>query len=84
MTLPTIHLNGTSQEALIDDARTAYSALDEAVKALCRMHPHGRDYYPVPGTWDAASDEHDTRIQAVQGVMSEIGSWAKQVSLLQR
>ena len=48
------------------------------------MHPHGRDYYPVPGTWDAASDEHDTRIQAVQGAMNEIGAWAEQVSLLQR
>ena len=81
-TLPTIHLNGSSKRSLVRDAQSAYSALIAAVDALCAMHPHQRDYYPSPGTWDAASDEHADRIKAVSGVMDDICDWANQVQNL--
>jgi hypothetical protein len=82
MTLPTIHLNGSSKESLVHDARTAYSALLDAADALSRMSPHRRDYYTAPDTWDAATAEHAARIEAVQGVMDSVSEWALAVQNL--
>ena len=47
MTKPTIHLNGTSGEALLEGYRTAMEAVGEAVRKLNNeTHPNARDYYP--------------------------------------
>jgi hypothetical protein len=43
---PTVHLNGTGKADLLEAARTAYSALGEARRALQGVCPNGRDYYP--------------------------------------
>lgn len=63
MTLPTIHLNGTSLQALMDANDKAYRALGEAMEALAQAAPNGRDYYPQgPDALRAAISEHETRM----------------------
>ena len=79
MILPTIHLNGTSRESLVDDACIARRALESAITALVQMRPHERDYYPAPGTFGPASDEHEQRIQAVRRVSDELMEWTQKV-----
>jgi hypothetical protein len=46
MLTPTIHINGTSRDALIDAAIDARAAVREAKEALRGVAPNGRDYYP--------------------------------------
>lgn len=46
MRLPTIHLNGTARDALLNDVATAEQAVRVAIRALIDAAPNGRDYYP--------------------------------------
>ena len=45
MMIPTIHLNGTSRDALLSELESAYIAMQSAIKALSAVTVHGRDYY---------------------------------------
>jgi hypothetical protein len=47
MTVPDIHLNGTSKESLIEDLCTASAAIEAAYQAVKQTAPNGRDYYRV-------------------------------------
>jgi len=46
MMVPSIHLNGSSKESLLDDVHEARMALAAAISALGKCWPNGRDYYP--------------------------------------
>lgn len=46
MVIPTVHLNGTSGEALFNEYRAAINAVGKAKEALMAITTHGRDYYP--------------------------------------
>ena len=46
MTLPTVHLNGTSRDVLVEQRTEVGQALNAALDALVGASPHGRDYYP--------------------------------------
>jgi hypothetical protein len=46
MLAPTIHLNGTNQTDLVDNALRVRLALAEVLEKLHDMAPNGRDYYP--------------------------------------
>jgi hypothetical protein len=46
MMTPTVHLNGTSREELMNQLLEAIRAIDNARNALARARPHDRDYYP--------------------------------------
>lgn len=73
MTLPTIHLNGTSVESLLEDNDKAYRALDLALSAMRQSAPNGRDYYPQsPSAINSAIDEHQERMRKVYEVMKEL------------
>jgi hypothetical protein len=73
MIFPTVHLNGTSKEALIDDLTRAYTALTSALTALALAEPNGRDYYPQgPDALKTAQAEHKFRLQRVEDVRKEI------------
>ena len=73
MTLPTIHLNGTSPEMLrrgYEDARLAVSA---AMQALSRIEFNARDYYVQgPAAWRVADDEMQARYVALEKVGDEL------------
>lgn len=73
MTLPTIHLNGTSAERLIEALCQASAALDSAYAALKETSPNGRDYYPQgPTALASAEREHFSRLARVDSVKDEI------------
>jgi len=41
---PSVNINGTSREALVDARRDAFEAIHAAMNALRETMPHGRDY----------------------------------------
>jgi hypothetical protein len=73
LALPTIHLNGTSAQSLLDDIRDAAIAVRAAMDALSRTAPNGRDYYPQGN--DAliiASGQHAERMARLRSVYAEL------------
>lgn len=82
LSIPTVHLNGTSGNALLDQLMTAINALHDAREALAMAAPHGRDYYVQPDTsgFDRAQEEHRARLRQIEGVIHELGTLAEGVS----
>lgn len=75
---PTIHLNGTSRAELLAGYVEVIDALDEAIAALRRAAPHGRDYYSQsPNAYPQARDEHLARIAALDAIRQEINTLAE-------
>ncbi len=73
LTRPLIHSNGTSASALANDYGLARDALADALNALGRCYPHGRDYYHQPATqFTKAQEEHRIRMDKVRSAMFEI------------
>jgi len=80
MMKPTIHLNGTSREALHEQYLNAWHALREAQRMLDLSHPHGRDYYvqnkegegPYGEPFYLAEKEHRARVHALVKVEQEL------------
>lgn len=78
MILPTIHLNGTSREALLAELERASSALRHALDALVQASPNARDYYPQgPAAFTQAISEHEARCAKVRAVKDEIEAIAQ-------
>lgn len=72
MVFPSVHLNGTSKDALREQAVEACEALEAALKKMAEAAPHGRDYYPQGEVLVVqAQVEHRFRMQAVEQVASE-------------
>lgn len=75
MTLPTIHLNGTSVEALMEANDAVYDALQSAMNKFAATSPNGRDYYPQgPEAYGKAVAEHEARTRAIYGIIRELGT----------
>lgn len=73
MMLPTIHNNGTSRAELLAGYVEAIEALDEAIAALRRAAPNGRDYYPQsPQAYPQARDEHLAHITALDAIRQDL------------
>lgn len=71
--VPTIHMNGTSKESLIDGYAAAANALRSALEALAACRPNGRDFYPQgEGAINVAQQEHDAREETVRGALFEV------------
>jgi len=80
MMLPTIHMNGTSARALLEGYCNAISAIHDALEALARTAPNGRDYYPQgPNACAQADAEHNDRKHALIKVMNELQALAEHV-----
>jgi len=70
---PTIHLNGTSREALLDQVTEAAQAVYAALGKVCDAAPNARDYYPQgPEAFTAARDQHDARCDKLREVFNEL------------
>jgi hypothetical protein len=70
---PTVHLNGTSKDSLIEPLDASYFLLDEAVKMMKQSAPNGRDYYVKEvDSLSRAMDQHLSRMKRVDDVMKEI------------
>lgn len=73
LTFPTVHLNGTSSTALLDENLEALEAVNAAVRALERASPNARDYYPQgPNAFRAVQAEHQERIDKLQAVAVDL------------
>ena len=84
MIYPTIHLNGTSKESLLEDIEKAYAAIGEAQQALAQMTPNGRDYYPQgPDAIYKALEEHRQRQQKLEDVRKELQDIAEHITEVQ-
>ena len=58
LTLPTVHLNGTSRKMLADGYFAAYRKLQDAIRSFGEIEHNARDYYVQgPGAWHQASAE---------------------------
>lgn len=78
--IPTVHMNGTSRHALLDDIEEATNSLLIAQNALRAMSPNGRDYYPQgPDAIQTAMDEHQVRIDRVRAVREELNTIAEAI-----
>ncbi len=81
MIIPTIHLNGTSGEALLDQITTAGQAAQGLLRALSAASPNGRDYYlQGPNVLRQAEAEHRSRVGRVQSVFTELGELAEAIA----
>jgi hypothetical protein len=82
MKVPTVHLNGTSQEELLEQWRNVYRATYTLLDALAKATPHGRDYYvqgPDGEGITQARKEHAARIKAVHDLQAECADMANAI-----
>jgi len=81
LTKPTIHMNGTSREALLEDFVKVIDALNVAMEALQKSGPNGRDYYPQgDGALRKAQNEHLARMKKLKEVQDEIQEIAESIA----
>lgn len=80
MMIPTVHLNGTSKEALVEQLCNVSNALEAVFQALRQATPNGRDYYPQGNTaLEEALKEHFVRQNKVDALKKEIDALAEAV-----
>ena len=78
MLIPTVHMNGTTGEVLLDQYTTAADAVRKALDAICETGPNARDYYVQgPDAALAAQREHEGRIAALKRVRDDLASIAE-------
>ncbi len=70
--LPTVHMNGTSKEMLLEGNEGIIRAINGLKEAIQDCQFHGRDYYVHPledtvigGAYGLAADERQKHLQAL-------------------
>jgi hypothetical protein len=82
MMIPTIHLNGTSRQELLDGYVVALNAVRDAIIAVGNACPNGRDYYVQgPDATQKARGEHLLRLVRLMSVRDELYEIAEAISL---
>lgn len=73
MMMPTVHMNGTGKETLLNDHVDAMAAIRGAMEALRKAAPNARDYY-VQGddAYTKAREEYSARQQKLADVLDEL------------
>jgi hypothetical protein len=80
MIKPTVHMNGTSAEDLLEQYRNARSAVLDAIVAVGQTQINGRDTYPQGvEAVHRATAEHCERIKALQKIADEMIELAEHV-----
>ena len=74
VTLPFIHINGTSAKTLCAEIRNAHSQLTVARMALADMTVHSRDHYTKADkqSFEFARNEHLARLAALDKIADEL------------
>lgn len=73
MMKPTIHLNGTSKKELLDQSLLVVEKIRDAMEALAKATPNGRDYYVQgPNAIKTALEEHNARATKLQEVLDDM------------
>ncbi len=68
---PTLHLNGTTYNALISQCNQALAALHVAREALADAQPNARDYVGRQSDYTAAVDAHLRRLKLLHEMRVE-------------
>lgn len=76
LVVPTIHINGTSEEELVRQYSNAVRFLQAGRDALAQTAPHARDYYihKDKGVLAKATQQHEARMRKVKEVIDELTS----------
>jgi hypothetical protein len=72
MIRPTLNINGSSADDLIQPRRDAMDHLTDAIEALKQVTPNGRDY---PGQYDRCINDREThfeRLAALHTLRNEL------------
>jgi hypothetical protein len=73
VTVPTVHLNGTSAEDLYAQLDAAIAAMLTAMERLVAASPNGRDYYvQEAGAIERALDQHRLRFEQLRAIQREL------------
>ena len=73
MRKPTIHINGTSPQALAEAYRKAREAVVEAYGAMADCAPNARDYYTQgEGAFKEAVEEYGNRVVSLKKIGEEL------------
>ena len=79
MEIPQINrLSGTQPSDLLESYMAARKAVEEAVKALSAVWPHGRDYQQ--GSIRQAMHEHAERCRSLRQVAAELETIAEGIN----
>jgi hypothetical protein len=71
--IPSVHLNGTSKDVLLEQTLNAAESLRSAINALCAASPNARDYYVQgDGVFKIAQAQHEDRVRRLQTVFKEL------------
>lgn len=65
---PTVNLNGTSRQVLIDGYKTALDAVHDACTKFSAIEFNPRDYQEGPGDWTKARIERTAQIVKLRSV----------------
>ena len=66
---PTVHLNGTGRDTLVDGYTEAWRAAAVAIEALERVEFHSRDYHVQgPGAYSVAAEQRQQKLIELNGV----------------
>lgn len=71
--IPTVHLNGTGKQHLVQELLDAHKAVGAAILALHQVTVHGRDFYPQgPNAYGQARHEMDARLLTLHALQDEL------------
>jgi hypothetical protein len=80
MIKPSIHLNGTPAERLLDQYCDAGKAIRQAIDALNDARPNPRDYYPQgDNAYATAAKEQEARLDKLREVLADMVALADYV-----
>ncbi len=81
LTVPSVHMNGTSREELLRQVQAAGHAVWQARDALAKASPNARDYYPQGAlAYPVARAEHDRRARVLLEVEEELSRLAEAIA----
>jgi ferritin len=73
MQLPTVNMNGTSGKELFETNLAAVEKLRDAIDALAKACPNGRDYQTLGReAMKRAVEEHGQRMERLKYVLAEL------------
>ena len=79
--VPTLNINGSTRDNLVDYHTRAMRKINEAYAALADMAPHGRDYQTAPpGTHEKAQEQYKVWREQLRVIHNDIESIAIEIS----
>jgi len=79
---PSVHLNGTSKQELVEQRLAVMEAARALLQAMKGASPNGRDYYPQgDGAYKRAATAWNERREMVLRLLSDVELQAMEITL---